>query len=132
MYQLGTATGEVPRRHDGGHPHRRAEREQLLVDHLAGHRLPVEAPPLREEEVAGVDDLLHLAARLPQWLADLARDQPGERLGVLLDEPPELLDRATAHRSRGSSPAGLCLARDTTAVEERVGVTERGLAERVV
>jgi hypothetical protein len=46
----------------GGGPHRRPEREQLLVRHLGGHGLSVESPALAEEERAGVDHLLYLAA----------------------------------------------------------------------
>jgi hypothetical protein len=61
---------EVPGRHrdrevaggdDPGDADRHAEGEQLLVAHLARHGLAVQPPSLAEEEVAGVDDLLHLA-----------------------------------------------------------------------
>ena len=66
---------EVAGRDDRGDAHRYAEREELLVGHLARDGLAVEPPSLAQEEVAGVDDLLHLAARLAYRLADLARDQ---------------------------------------------------------
>jgi hypothetical protein len=71
---------------DRRHADRHAEREQLLVGHLARHGLAVQAPALGDEEVAGVDDLLHLAERLGVGLADLARDEAGQRLLVVLDE----------------------------------------------
>jgi hypothetical protein len=53
---------EVPRRHDRRDADRHAEREQLLVGHLARHGLAVEATTLTEEEVAGVHRLLDLAS----------------------------------------------------------------------
>ena len=65
---------EVPGRHgdrevaggdDRRHADRDAEGEELLVGHLRRHGLPVQAPALAEEEVAGVDDLLDLAAAPP-------------------------------------------------------------------
>ena len=67
---------EVAGRDDHRDADRDAEREQLLVRHLRGDRLPVEPASLAEEEVAGVDDLLHLAERLGVRLADLPRDEP--------------------------------------------------------
>ena len=84
-----------------------AEREELLVGHLARDGLAVEAPALAEEEVAGVDDLLDLAERLGVGLADLARDQAGERLLVVLDQAPDLLDRAAADRRGHGGPLAL-------------------------
>ncbi len=98
---------DVPGRHrhrevPGGDHHHDADRlpegEQLLVRHLRRHGLAVEAPALPEEEAAGVDDLLHLAAGLGQRLADLARHQAGQRLGVGLDEVPQVRDDAAADR----------------------------------
>ena len=83
---------------------RLAEREQLLVRHLARHRLAVQAPALGQEEVAGVDDLLDLAERLGVGLADLARDEPGERLLVVLDDPADLLDRRCRAPARAPPP----------------------------
>ena len=88
---------EVPGRDDGGDPNGHPKREELLVRHLRWHRHAVEPPPLAEEERAGVDDLLDLAPGLLDRLADLVGDQPSERLGVVLDEPPQLLDRTAAH-----------------------------------
>ena len=104
-YHDGTATGKLPGRDDRGHADRRPEGEELLVRHLARHGLAVEPPALAEEEVAGVDDLLHLAERLRVGLADLARDQARERLLVLLHEATDLLDRLAAHRRRDRGPA---------------------------
>ena len=80
---------EVARGDDRGDADRVAEREQLLVRQLARHGLAVEPPPLAEEEVAGVDHLLHLAQRLGVGLADLAREQARQRLLVVLHQPPD-------------------------------------------
>ena len=66
---------EVARGDDRGHADRHAEGEQLLVGHLRRDGLAVQAAALAEEEVARVDDLLHLAERLGVGLADLARDE---------------------------------------------------------
>ena len=96
---------EVPRGDDRGGSDRRAEREQLLVGQLARHRHPVETPTLRLEEGAGVDDLLHLAARFGDRLADLAGDQRGQRLLVRPDELAEVLDHLAAHGSGHGRPA---------------------------
>ena len=83
---------EVPRGDDERHPDGHPEGEELLALHLARHRLPVQAPAFTEEEVALVDDLLHLAERLDVRLADLACEQAGEGLLVGLHEAAGLLD----------------------------------------
>ena len=88
-----------------------AEREELLVGHLRRDRLAVEAPALAEEEVAGVDDLLHLAERLGVRLADLARDERGERLLVRLDEPADVARSRGRARARARRPTRVCAAR---------------------
>ena len=72
----GDGDREVAGGDDRGDADRHPEREQLLVRHLRRHGLAVQAPALADEEVAGVDDLLHLAERLGVGLADLARDEP--------------------------------------------------------
>ena len=109
---------QVPGRHRhrevaGGdhrrHPDRLAEGEQLLVRHLARHRLAVEPPALAGEEVAGVDDLGDLAPGLGQRLADLGGDQAGQGLGVLLHQPAQVLDHPPPHRGRRGRPPGLGL-----------------------
>ena len=110
MYQDGTATGKLPGGDHRDRAHRLAEGEQLLVRHLAGHGLAVEPPALAEEEVAGVDDLPDLAERLGVRLADLAGDQAGQRLGVVLDQPADGGDRPAAHRRRHRGPLRLRLA----------------------
>ena len=111
---------EVPGRHrdrevaggdDRRHPDRVAEGEQLLVGQLAGHGLAVQPAPLGDEEVAGVDHLLHLAERLRVGLADLAREQarrappccppPGGRCGRSSCRAP-----APAWRPRRAGPRG--------------------------
>ena len=123
---------EVARGDDRGHADRRAEREQLLVGHLRRDRLAVQPPALADEEVAGVDDLLHLAARLGDRLADLARDELGERLLVGLEEASDLGDHAPAGGSGDLRPLLLGGARGGARVDERGGVGERDLGDDVV
>ena len=88
---------------------RTPESEQLLVRHLAGHCLPIEPPALTEEEVAGVDDLAHLAERLGVRLADLCGDQSRQRLGVVLDQSADVGDGTTPDRRRYGGPRFLGL-----------------------
>src|SRR6185503_11672223 len=109
---------------DRGDADRDAEREELLVGHLARDRLAVQAPALAKEEVARVDDLLHLAQRLGVGLADLARDEAGERLLVVLDQAADLLDRAAADRRRHGGPLALRLAGGLAGGDEGRRVTE--------
>ena len=118
---------EVAGRDDRGDADRHPEGEQLLARHLRRHRLAVEAPTLADEEVAGVDDLLDLAERLGVRLADLARDEAGERLLVVLDETTDVGDHASA-RGRGDlGPVALGGARGAAGVDERGGVAEQHL-----
>ena len=104
------------------HADRVAEREQRLVRHLARHGLAVEPATFAEEEVAGVDDLAHLAERLGVRLADLAGDQSGERLGVGLDDPADVRDRAAPDRRGHVGPAG-CAARAARAAATKVAAS---------
>ena len=92
----GDGDREVARGDDRGDADRRPEREQLLVGHLRRHGLAVQPAALADEEVARVDDLLDLAERLGVGLADLARDELGERLLVGLDQAADLGDHAAA------------------------------------
>ena len=102
-----------------------------LSDISRRHGLAVEPPALADEEVAGVDDLLHLAERLGVGLADLARDQARERLLVVLDEPAELLDRAAAHGRRHGGPLALGRARGLAGGDEGGGVAEQDVGDRL-
>ncbi len=108
---------------------RLAEGEELLVRHLARHRLPVQPAALAEEEVAGVDDLADLAERLGVRLADLGGDQPGQRLGVVLDQPADVGDGPAADGRRDRRPVGLGRDGRLGGGDERVGVAERDLAD---
>ena len=123
---------EVARGDDRRHADRHAEREELLVRHLRRHRLPVQPPPLAEEEVARVDDLLDLAERLRIRLADLARDQRGQRLLVGLDQPPDLRDHPPARGRGHRRPLLLRGARGARGVHEGRGVPEQHLGDDVV
>ncbi len=129
---LGRPTGKFPAVMTRDHTDRNSKSEQLLVGHLARHGLAVQPPPLAEEEVAGVDNLLHLTERLRVRLADLARDQARERLLVLLYEATDLLDRLAAHRCRDRGPLALSRARGATGVYERVRIPQPGLADDLV
>ncbi len=122
---------QVPRRHrhrevargdHRRHPDRVAEGEQVLVRHLRRHRLAVQPAPLTQEEVARVDDLPHLTQRLGVRLADLPRHQPGQALGVGLDQPPDRRDHPPAHRRGNLGPLPLRVLGGTARVGERAGV----------
>ena len=121
------AGGDDPGDADG-HP----EGEQLLVAHLARDGLAVEPPALAEEEVAGVDDLLHLAERLGPGLAHLADDEVGQRVLVRLDQAADLADDLTADRGRGRGPGGLGLLRRAERLDELLGAGEGHLGDDVV
>ena len=114
---------EVAGRDDRGDANRVAEGEELLVGHLARNGLPVEAPALGEEEVAGVDDLLHLAERLGVGLADLARDEPRERLLVVLDDAADLLDRRCRARAPARPPSSRCASRAARQASTKVSAS---------
>src|SRR5690606_22206815 len=88
---------EVSRGHDRHDTDRIAVSEQLLVRHLARHGLAVEPSAFADEEVAGVDDLAYLAARLGDRLADLTGNQSGQGFGVVLDEAADAGDRTATH-----------------------------------
>ena len=128
----GHRDGEVAGGDDRGDADRDAEGEELLVGHLRRHGLAVEPPALADEEVAGVDDLLHLAERLGVGLADLLGDEPGERLLVLLDEPADVGDHAAADRRGDRRPLGLRLARGAAGVLEGLGVAEQHVGDDLV
>jgi hypothetical protein len=123
---------EVARGDDRRDADRRAEGEQLLVGHLARHGLPVQAPALAQEEVAGVDDLLHLAQRLRVGLAHLARHEAREGLLVGLDQPADLLDRPAPGRRGRGGPVALGGSRRPAGLDEGGGVTEQHLGHRLV
>src|SRR6266567_1412335 len=99
--------GEIPRRQHRDRPHRHPEREELLVRHLAGDRLAIQAPALAEEEVAGVDDLLNLAKRLRVGLTELTGYQAGQGLLVGLDDAADRARRAAADGSGHICPRWL-------------------------
>ena len=127
----GHRAGEVARRDDRGHADRHAEGEELLVRHLRRDRLPVQAPALADEEVARVDDLLDLAERLAVGLADLARDEPGERLLVGLDQSADLRDHAPAGGGRHGGPGALAGAGGAGRVLEALCVRQMDVGDHV-
>ena len=120
----GDGDREVAGGDDRGDADRHPEREELLVRHLRRDGLAVQPPALADEEVAGVDDLLHLAERLGVGLADLARDEARERLLVGLDEAPDVRDHAPAGGRRHGGPRLLRGARGARGVDEGGGVAE--------
>jgi hypothetical protein len=123
----GDGDREVARGDDRRDADRHPEREELLVRHLGRHGLPVQPAALADEEVAGVDDLLHLAERLGVRLADLARDEARERLLVGLDEAADVGDHASARGRRYLGPVCAGGARGAAGVDERGGVAEEHL-----
>ena len=124
-YQAGTATGKLPAVMIAATPTGMRKVKSCLFGHLRRHGLPVQPAALAEEEVARVDDLLDLAQRLRIRLADLARDEPRQRLLVGLDEPADLRDHAPARRRRHGGPLLLRGARGTRGVDERRRVAEQ-------
>ena len=124
--------GEVAGGDDRGDADRDAEREELLVGHLRRHGLAVQTPALADEEVAGVDDLLHLAERLGVRLADLAGDEARERLLVVLHEAADVGDHAAADRRGHGGPLGLRGAGGAAGVLEGLGVAEQHLGDHLV
>ena len=125
----GNGDGEVAGGDDRGDADRHAEREELLARHLRRHGLAVQPPTLADEEVAGVDDLLHLAERLGVRLADLAGDEPRQRLLVGLDEPADVGDHAPARGRRQLRPVALRGAGGAAGVDERGGVAQPHLGD---
>ena len=124
--------GEVAGGDDAGDADRHPEGEQLLVAHLRRDRLAVQPSALAEEEVAGVDDLLHLPAGLGQRLADLADDQAGQRLGIGLDQPPDRGDHPAADGRGRRRPGGLGGPRRGEGGDELVGRRQLDLGDDVV
>jgi hypothetical protein len=127
----GDGDGEVAGGDDRGDADRGAEREQLLVGHLRRHGLAVQAAALADEEVAGVDDLLDLAAGLGERFADLGGDQPGQRLEVALDQPAKVGDHPAAHRRRHRRPLRLRRARRPARRDEGGRSGQRHLGHRL-
>ena len=78
-----TATGKLNARDDAHDTERVPGLHQPVTRPLRGHRPPVELTRQADREVADVDHLLHLAARLGADLADLERHQVGEVVEVL-------------------------------------------------
>ena len=110
-YQDGTATGKLPAVMIAATPTGTRKVKSCLSVISRRDRLAVQAPALAEEEVARVDDLLDLAERLRVRLADLARDEAGERLLVVLDDAPDVGDHARRARAPGPSAHSVCAAR---------------------
>ena len=84
---------------------RLADRHRELVAQLGGHGLPVLAAPLARHEERHVDRFLHVAARLVENLAHLARHVAGERLLALGEELRGAKQHlgAPRRRARGAS-----------------------------
>src|SRR5436190_1298682 len=79
-----------------------------------------------QEEVAGVDDLLDLAAGLTDGLADLPGDGSGQGFPVLFHQSPDLLDGPPPDRSRNGRPVDLSLSGDAARIDERLRPGELG------
>ena len=77
---------------------------QPVAGPLGRHRPAVELARQADREVADVDHLLHLAARLGGDLADLEADQRGEVVLVLGQQLAQPLDEAPRGRGRHRPP----------------------------
>ena len=129
MYQDGTATGKLPAVITATVPTGLRKVNSCLSDISLGTVCPYSRRPFAEEEVARVDDLANLAQRLAIRLTDLLGDQPGQGIGIVLDQPTDMGDRATSDWRRHVCPLRLGLAADAAAAHERLGVGERNLAD---
>ena len=95
---------EIPRRDDRADAERLPHRHRELVAQLGRHGLPVLAPPLAGHEEGHVDGFLHVAARLVQDLAHLARHVARERLLAVGDELRGAKQELRAARRRHEAP----------------------------
>ena len=76
--------------------HRLAQAIRRLVRQLRRHDGPEEAPPLARHVVGHVDGFLHVAARLHQHLAHLARQVAGDLLFAILQQPRHAIEYLAA------------------------------------
>jgi hypothetical protein len=88
--------GEVEGADDPDHAERVPGLHQSVARALGGHRAPVQLSGQADREVADVDHLLDLTARLGGDLADLEADQGRQVLLVHRQELTEALDQGTA------------------------------------
>ena len=79
----GDSHGEVPGCDHAAHTDRHADRHGELVLQLGGRGLAEETASLARHVVGSVDRLLHVAARLAQHLAHLARHIASELLALI-------------------------------------------------
>ena len=97
---------EVERRDEPADADRPAEAHRPLVPQLARHRVPEQPAPLGRGVVRGVDAFLHVAARLRERLAHLARHEVRD---LFLARRQQVADAAqhVAARGRGRAPPDL-------------------------
>ena len=107
-FQAGMATGKFQGVMMPDHADRPADRHRELVGHLRRHGLAEQAPALAGHVVGDVDRLLHVAARLGQDLAHLARHEPGELLLVLGQEARDAEQDLAALRRGHGAPCREC------------------------
>ena len=115
---------EVPRRDDADHADRPADGHRELVGHLGRHGLAEQAAALAGHVVGDVDRLLHVAARLGQHLAHLARHEASRALPCARPAGGRCgtgSRRASAPASRSSCAKARCAARDGGVDVRRAG-----------
>ena len=95
---------KVERRDDAGDADRAAEAHRPLGAQLAGHGVAVQAAPFRRREVRGVDALLHVAARLGERLAHLARHEVGDLVLARRHQVADAPQHVAAGRRRRAAP----------------------------
>src|SRR3972149_4492925 len=97
----GDGDGEVPGRDDAGHADWLADAHGPLVGQLAGYGVAEHAAPLARHQEGDVDALLHVATRLGQDLAHLARHGPCQPLLVLGHEGTAAIEDLAAPVASG-------------------------------
>ena len=100
----GNRQREVEGRDDAGDADGPPETHRPLAAQFAGHRVAEQAPAFRRGVVRGVDSLLHVPARLSQWLAHFARHQVRDLFLARGQQVAGTSHHVTAQRRRRRPP----------------------------
>ncbi len=95
---------EVPRRDETADADRIAHRHAELVTELDRNGIPEEAPPLPRRVECGIDPLLHVAARLLDDLAHLARHEARDLFLAVLEDQSETVQDLSPLRGGREPP----------------------------
>ncbi len=118
---------KIPRRDQAADAERLADRHRELVPQLGGNGLPGLAAPFSRHEERHVDGFLHVATRLVENLAHLARHVPRERLLPVRDELRGAKQHLRPPRRRDEPPAEI---RPRRRVNRLLHILARGLLEQ--